>query len=164
MKVARGKLVDYRNAFDGYLQEKMSTRGHYILETNKRKISSELEVLAKIEKKINESIQKYEVARTKICDEFCERDEDKNPLKEINSNGQSVYVFTKENRETVDNKIEELKSEYKQELEEVANQEKEFKELLLEEIDIDFIKIKIEYLPEESYGRDMTLMFDLIEE
>jgi hypothetical protein len=164
MLIAREKLMALNEVFTKLASEKANVFFHYILNKNKNLISEELKVLEAVKVNPNERVIEYEKKRIKICEDFCVKDENGEPAVLDKGLPTARYDFSKEDMIKVNDMIDILKVEHSQDLEELDNNRKQFLELLSEEIEIPLSKFKLKHLPQELVGKDVELLFDLIEE
>lgn len=158
MKINREKLLELWALFDKLSQDKYSVKFHYTLLKNKRLLDPEVESLRKANEP-PEEYANYEKKRIKVCNDFCEKDNDGTP--KIDGNN---FVIPEEVKTKFEEKLEELKVEYKSTLDSIEESKKEFNELLKEDVEIDFVSIPMSIIPEELVGQEVEILFDLIDE
>jgi len=158
MKITREKLIAIWGLVNRIVSEKTSVKFHYLMLKNKRLLEPEIESLQKAQMP-PEGHEEFNKKRKILCEEFCENENNGNP-KIVNQN----YVILPENQEEFNLKIEKLKEEYKEVIEIMDNNQKEFLELLKEEVSVDLAIIPLSIMPEKIIGRDVDLLFDIIDE
>lgn len=158
MKIKRDKLLEMWGLMEKLSQDKCSVRFHYTILKNKRLLEPEVEIL-KEANSTPEEYQEFEQKRMAVCNDYCEKDENGAP--EVKDNN---FVILDEVREEFNNKLESLKEEYKEMFEKMTKSRDEFNELLLEEVDIDFVRIPMSIIPTELTGQEVEILFDLIDE
>ena len=98
-----------------------------------------------------------EKERLKLCGEYCTKDEKGKPL----INGQQ-YQMDEERIDEFNKKLEVLREKHKDAIEEADKRQKEFKELLEEEITVKLNTFKMSEMPKEMMGREVDVLCDLI--
>lgn len=113
----------------------------YVLFKNKKLIENEIEVLKEIDKPI-EDFQKFEYDRVVLCEKYCERKED----------GQSLLVdntYKIKDIENFNKEIVELRNKNLTAIEAEQKRLQDFNQLLEEDLNIEFFKIKSDDLPND---------------
>ena len=127
----------------------------YAIIKNKKMIEQELITLQEIIKPSPE-IEEYEKNRIAICEKHCKRDEN-NQLKIQNN------TYDIEDMDTFNKDIEELKKKNKKVLDNRQKQADEYNKLLEEDIEIPFVLIKQDDLPNSLSASQMEQIFEIIE-
>jgi len=127
----------------------------YVLFKNKKLIENEIEVLKEIDKPI-EAFQKFEYDRVVLCEKYCERKEDGQPLLIDNTYKiKDVENFNKDIVELRNANLESIEAEQKR-LE-------DFNKLLEEDLNIEFLKIKSDDLPNDISLEQLSGIEDFLE-
>ena len=179
MKVKREQVLNIFGILQSLSNEKVSPRGAYNIAKNKQLAEIELKVYQEAQKqaKTPEGIIKFEEKRLQLCEESAEKDEEKkakkidilNPMTgrlEKNQDGSTKQMFdiTEENRTVLQKTLDELaETEFKEAFEERDKIEEGFKKLLEEEIDMSFVKIKIDDLPSKITPTEIETLEVLLE-
>jgi hypothetical protein len=158
MKITREKVLQMWGLFQRLASEKTNVKFHFGIIRNKRVLEPEVDSMQKAQAP-PDGYQAFEDARMKMCQEMCEKDDAGNP-KII----AGQFAIPEEARPGFDEKMEGLKEEHQEVLDVMEKQQEEFNELLKEEINVEFHKIKLEDMPEKVLGGDMDLLYELIEE
>ena len=168
MKIKRENLMNMYSVFQRLAGRETSVRFHYLLLKNRRLIEPEVESIEKASVP-PKSIEAFEEARIKLCESYCEKDDNGNPKQRMvqrdpNGPPQSQFVMVPETKEEFENLIEELKEEHKEALDQFEAKQKEVKDLLEAEVEITLHTIKLSEMPKELSGLDIDAMFDIIED
>lgn len=158
MKISREKILEMWALFEKLSGEKNNVKFYYTILKNKKVIEPEVEIL-KSANEAPEKHQEFEQKRLVLCGDFCEKDDDGKP--EIEGNN---FVILPEKRSDFEGKLEALKEEYKEMFDKIEASQKEFDELLNEEIEVEFSLIPMSTVPKELVGQDVETLFDLIDE
>lgn len=150
-------LINMYNIFEQLKQIK-DVKFAYTIVKNKLKIKDEITAIQQISEPSKEYFE-YESKRQKLIKEYCIRDEDGN-VKMVN--GFATYIPDKAHKakEAVDNLIK----EYIDVIKEQNKKEVEIQKILEEEIDIDFIKINFNDLPQEINAEQLEVLFPIIDD
>jgi hypothetical protein len=111
----------------------------YTLIKNKKKIENEIKILEEIIKP-SEKFTLYETERIKLCELYCDKDNNGNPI--IENNRYKILDIDKFNDELTN-----LKNNNKNTIDDRDKQIAEYNNLLMEDVDIEFDMIKFEDLP-----------------
>ena len=163
MKISREKLFALDVLFNRLGNEKTNVKFHYTLAKNKRLLVPEIEAL-KESRTTSDEYNKFQEERIELCKEYCKKDDNGNPVILDPNTPQSRYDFEDDQKELLDKEIKPLTEKYKEAIDEQDKKEKEFFELLEEEVEIPFYQFNLKYMPESVLGADVELLFDLIEE
>jgi len=158
MKINREKLLEMWSVFEQLLEDKKSVKFHYNILKNKRLIQPEVDSL-KESNDPPEKFQEFEQTRIKLCQDYSEKD-DNGQVKTDNGS----FVLVEETKEEFETKLKELKDDHKEMFEGMEKSHAEFMELLKEDVDIDFVKIPMSIMPDSLTGREVDLLFDIVEE
>lgn len=163
MKIKRKTLASMWGLINKILGEKTSVKFHYLMLKNKKLLEPEIESL----QKTNEPPQgktEFEEKRVKLCKEYAEKDEAGKPKLEDDQFGNKNFVVPDEAKPEFEEKLAVLKEEYKSAFDEFEKQQKDFLDLLEEEVEIELARIPLSIMPEDIVGTDVELLFDLIDE
>ena len=163
MKISREKLFSLNVLFDRLSAQKTNVHFHYNVAKNKRLLVPELECIQEA-RKPSEKFNEFTKKRIELCKEYCKKDEDGNDVIIGAGTNQSRFDFEEGKQEELDEAIKPLTEEYKEVIKEHEDKEKQFFELLNEEVEIPFTLFKLKHMPQEVLGSDVEMLFDLIEE
>lgn len=163
MKISREKLFGLNVLFNRLSGQKTNVQFHYTVAKNKRLLVPELECLQEA-RVPSEEFTSYQKERIDLCKEYCKKDEDGTPIVLDPDTPTSRFDFEEDQKEILDNAMKPIAEKYKNVIEEQDKKEKDFFDLLKEEVDIPFNLFKLKYMPEEIIGEDVEILFDLIEE
>jgi len=151
------ELVELWNVLSeiGDSGEKMPKGFAYDLAKNRNKVKGEVDILTELTKP-PAKLEEYDKERQELCHKFADKDEQDNPI--IFNNTFAI----KENKEVFDAAIEKLKEKYKDTLDKANKSKDEITEILEQETDITFHKIKLSKVPEEILQRYMYILEPLI--
>ena len=158
MKITREKLIAMWQLFSQISNNKTSVKFHYLILKNKKLLTPEIESLQKVQEPPS-GFDVFEEKRVSLCNGYCEKNEEGIPLKE-NKN----FVIRKEDQEEFDKKIEELKEEFSEIISIMDNAQSEFLTLIKEEVEIELVKIPLSVMPESLLGREVELLYEIIDE
>jgi len=158
MEITREKLIAMWGLIGRLAQEKTSVRFHYLLVKNKRLIEPEVKSLQEAQQP-PKGYEIFEEARKTTCEEFCEKLENGKP-KIIGGN----YSIPEDRQKDFDAELEKLREEHKEVVEAMDENQKQFLELVKENVELEFIPIPLSTMPEQILGGDVDLLFDLIDE
>jgi len=156
MKITREKLIAIWGLINRLVGEKTTVKFHYLLLKNKRIIEPEVESLQKANQP-PENFQEFEEKRLELCGAFSEKDEKDTPVLE---NGN--FKIAEETKDQFQEALAELKEEFSNVIETMDSNQKEFMELLKEEVEIEFAQIPLSIINGELIGRDVDLLYDII--
>ncbi len=159
MKITREKLAYVWRLIDRLSVEKTNVKFHYLLHKNKRLIEPEIRALEEAQKLPPEH-QIFEEKRLTLCKEYCERDESGTPKEDENRN----FIIPEDIKPEFETKMAGLKDEYKEMLEMVTDNRKQFLMLLKEDVDINFAPIPLSVMPATLLGTDIDLLYEFIVE
>jgi hypothetical protein len=137
---------------------KSSVKFHFRVLQNKRLIEPEIKALEEANEPLPE-FQEFEKLRMEVCEQFCEKDESGKPVIQNNN-----FNIPDDKQEEFQATLEKLKEEHKEALDKVEERRTQFEELLKEEVEIDFVRFKIQEMPESLLGSDLEIMFDIVDE
>ena len=163
MKLTKDKVLALDNMFDEFAKVKTNVKFLYTVHKNKRILETEVKSLMEA-KEPTAKYMEFQQKRIALCEEHCERNEQGRPVMTNVGTPQQSYVFSEEKRPLFEGEVGPLKEEYKEEIEEQEEKEKQFFELLKEEVELELCKFKLDIMPEKVFGQEMDLLFDLIEE
>jgi len=137
------KTVLSKNAF----AKSKNTRVLYFTLKNLKKVEEEISIFEKI-REMSPEYQKYDKKRVEICEKYAEKDE---TGKSVIKNGQ--YSINEENTIKVNEEIQKLIEENKKVVEEQNVKNKSYVEMLNNDSDVVFYKIKVDELPTEKVDK-----------
>lgn len=158
MKITRDKLLGLWALIERLGNEKTSVRFHYLLLKTKRCLAPEVESVQKVTT-TPEGYPEFDGKRLELCNEHCEKDDEDKPVLRNNN-----FIIKADEKETFDKSMEALKEEYADVIKDAETRQKEFLELLNEEVEVDCPTIPMSIMPEEIVGRDLDLLFDLVDD
>jgi hypothetical protein len=158
MKITREKLIAMWGLVNRLVNEKTAVKFHYLMLKNKKLLEPEVESLQKANTP-PEGHNEFNKKRLDLCNSFADKEEDGSP-KIINDN----FVISEETKEEFEKKLSELKEEYKDVVDTMDKNQEDFIALLKEEVEIELAKIPLSIMPEAILGRDVELLFDIIDE
>lgn len=133
-----------------------NTKFAYFVARNLGYLKSEIDALTEAQKP-DEKGQEYEHKRREVITAHAEKNEAGNPV-------ESSPGFLKiPDMAKLSEALKDLDSEYKEVVEALNKQRKEFETILEEEISLELYKIKYENLPEEIDGNEMEVIMPLID-
>ena len=144
------------------LKEEASTKFKYALGKNTRLIQPEVEALQDLIKGISilpENIEKYNLERENLCSKFANKDDKEQPI--IIG---KTYQIPLDKKTSFNEELSKLKEKYSEDLDQLEKRRNELKDILEEEIDIAFYKIKLSCFPKKISEGDMLVLFPLIED
>lgn len=164
MKITRKKLFGIKDVFDRLSTERTNVLFHYNVAKNKRIIEAELSSLneaKQLDEDVIDRLKTYESKRVELCKENCLKNENDEPLVIDNR-----FEFNEEGKKAFNEKLKEISEseEFKSALISREELEKEYENLLSEEVELPLIKFELNKLPTELLGSDIDILFDLIEE
>lgn len=123
----------------------------YTIVRNTKKLEEEINIYQELFKP-SEKFLEFEEKRIELCNKFCDKNEEGKPI--INN---GVYQGVDKNNLFIV-EYERLKNEYVNELKERDDQIKKMNEFLSEEINFDFLKIKLEDVPNDISVDQMAVL------
>jgi hypothetical protein len=159
MKLTRQQVLELYGVLNAIGQKDMVSKGAYAVSKNKRIAETEVKIVEEIRNsfKIPEGIHKFNDERLELCKSFANKDESGEP-KVIDSR----FDISEEKKDEFETAISNLRENYKEDFDKQEQTNKEFQELLEEEIEIDFHMTKLEHLPEKVTGHQMEVLMDII--
>jgi hypothetical protein len=146
MKVSRGKLVSLWQILSLVGNTPGSVKFHYSVNKNKKLLEPEVKSLEEA-KKPTERFLEWEKKRLEICKELAEKDEAGQPVL-VPVNGTTVFKFSDENRSLFEQKISAVRDEYEDAIKDFQDKERQFDELLREEVEIELHLIPLSAVPD----------------
>jgi hypothetical protein len=161
MKMKRENVLGVFGIMNVLAEEKTTAKGAYAIAKNKKIAETEVKALQEAQQKVTvpEKFQEYEEKRLDLCEEVADKDEEGKSIK-IN-NGQQ-FAISPENQDIFNEKLKVLREEYKEAIEAKDKVEKDFFDLLAEEIEIDFHKVKIDDLPDNITASQIEALDEII--
>jgi len=157
MKISREKLFKMYDVFERLAMSKDNVRFHYLIIKNKRLIQPEIDSIREIGTPTKE-YQEFDKKRMQTCNEYCLKDDNGEVVVKNNN-----FVIPEDVQDKFNGIIDELKEEYAETLSLAEKAKKEIDELLLEEIEIPFVFIPMNVIPEKLAGYEVETLFDIIE-
>lgn len=160
MNFTRENLVQIWGVLNSLAQEKTTAKGAYGIAKNKRIIETEVKSIEEAQRnqKLPDGIEDFEAKRIDLCKEYCDKDKDGKPMVDGNS-----FVII-ENQVVFTEKLTELREEFAEPLQARKDQDKDFREFLKEDVEIDLHKIKIDDMPNNITGQQIEILDDIIVE
>ena len=158
ISISKTKLIDLNNILQELQKITYNKSFSYLINRNINKIKPEVDVIYSITKP-SEKLLDYEKKRLKICESYCERNEDGSPKMENN-----VFVFSKENKEKVLELLSLLFKDNEKIIEEHNKQQNEIDEILKEEIEIEIYPISFNLFPNTISSKQIDILLPIIKE
>lgn len=155
MEIKKRQLVKVWNTIDRLGARQCHRKFAYGLMRNRKILQDEIDILQDLSKP-TDGWQAFEEKRIGICRELADKDENGEPKVQGNQ-----FLVT-EKKEELDERIEKLREEHKDDLDEFERREKEFDEILDEDISIDIYKIKLSLFPEQISVYELEVLDDFI--
>jgi len=125
--------------FNSLGDTKGSIKFIYFIAKNKQILKSEIESLQEVSKlSVSPRFLEYDEKRVKLNEKYCDKDDNGNPIIVDN-----MYSLSKENSKVVNKEIEELKKEYKNEIDIYIESQKELNRFLESEVELNLEKIML---------------------
>lgn len=168
MKVQRKKVLDIYGVLFQYLNQKTTARGALNISRDKSLAEVEFKVIQEARDMIKPSdkFMEYEEKRIAVCEEVALKDEEGKSLKILLEDGREVFNIPPNKTKELEEKLNALLDgdpEYKPAIEEKNKTEEEFKNLLEEEVEMSFVKINIDDLPNEITPNEIQILEPLLE-
>lgn len=141
MKLTRNEALEVYSIIENMLNKSDKVKMNFRLFEEQEKIDPEKDRLAEVMKP-SEKMQEFEQKRMAMCKQHCKKDKVGNPI--MNGN---FFEGLKGNKK-FEQAFNELKKEYKEDIEKFEEKNKELNELLVEEIEIKFDKIDLDLIPD----------------
>ena len=139
-----------------HLKDVPNTKFAYALIKNLKKIDAEIGILNELKQANKTATLEYEKKRIDLCTKHAEKDEMGTPIIENNNYKiLDVGTFTKE--------LEDLRNVHSDDFDKQLKGEAEYINLLKEECDIDFYKMKPEDLPDNLTALQLEILEPLID-
>lgn len=143
MKVKRGDLFVLWHVLEGLKMKVVNAKFSYFVAINRKRIKSEIEALNEA-KEASEAFKAYDEKRALLAQNMA--DKDPSTKQPIIKNGQ---YSMEENKKEFDLKLESLKNQFAEVIEERNKQIDSFKELLDEEVEFKGHSISLSNLPDD---------------
>lgn len=127
----------------------------YTVVKNKKLIETEIQLLQDIIKPTDD-FQRYERERIELCENFCVRGDDGQPIVENNN-------YKIDDKAGFDEAMDILKDKYETEIVNRAKQVDDYNRLLGEDVDINLIKLKVTDLPEGMSADQIESVLEIVE-
>ncbi len=165
MKTTRENLLQVSMILETLMQKEMKAKGAYGIAKNKKVVEEEVEVLREAQAKIQpmEEYLEFEKQRIDVCKDFSDKDEN-GEAKTISGPGGGQFMIPDEKKPDFEAKVEELKEEFKEAIEDKDKKEAEWNELLSEEIELDVHVIKIDFLPDNITPAQIDILGEIVSE
>lgn len=163
----REEAIAIFGLLSAHQREKISPKGAWGLAKNKKLAQAEFDLVEEARKNIvfPSEIEEYEKERIALCEEIAEKDENGNPIQVPRGApfNDSVYKITTKNQVELTKKLDVLKNEkYKEAFAEKEEIDKKFTELLKEEREINWHKIKLADFPQAISVEEMEGLLPLV--
>lgn len=151
----KNQLIKIVSTIDDILKFSKKVKLNYYLNKNKIKINNELLKINDLDKPSKKLVE-FETKRTDLCKKYSFKDESGNVIIENETYKiKDISIFNKE--------LKELKEEYKETILEREQQIKDFEDLLNEEIEFEFEKFSIDFIPDDLItGEQQTIIEPLL--
>jgi hypothetical protein len=149
MKVTlpKEKLALMKVTLESLKTRKMPAKGSWAINKNLKLVSEEVADIQKTYNDIEKPKQwlEFDKKRIELMEELCKKDASGNPMI---INGQ--YQLSDENRIVANQKVEELtqNKEYSAGIEEMKLIDKDFSDMLGEDMELEFHSVSVDYLPD----------------
>lgn len=162
MKLAREQVVAIYGILKNLGQEKISAKGAFAIVKNKDLAEREVKQIEEAQQKLvtpelKDKLMEYDKRRIEECRLLADKDDKGIPIIENN-----LFKLSPESRTLLAEKIQNLHNEYKETFTQKESIDKEFEEVLKEEIEIGFHKIKIEDFPAKISPAEMEALVPLV--
>lgn len=135
----------------------------YGIVKNKKIIDAEIENLRELVK-TNPTFDEFTKVRMELIKELAEKDE-KGEIKAVtNDKGQTEAVIPDDKKEEFEIRLQALREQHKEAIEEQEKKEADFEAFQKEESKVEFYKIKLKDVPEDISAEEMQSIQELIEE
>jgi hypothetical protein len=163
MKIKNSDVLMLLNVLENLVSgsEKMHVKFLYAVERNKKKLDELATPLQKLySMPASEEIVEYENERVKLCVLHSNKDESGNAkvIKSGQSNGRGDKYDIKD-LDAFNNDLKTLVEKYKTAIDEQKKKDDEIASILNEEVDIEFYKVSLEYLPEMLSAAHASVLF-----
>lgn len=111
----------------------------------------------------SEKYKAYDTARVAMCEKFCKKDDTGALVKRPTTNNQFEYDIDMENPLWLD-AIDALKIEHKEAIDDRTQQIDKYNEVLDEECEVAFVKVKLEHIPDEITTEIMQFLDFMVTE
>ena len=145
-------ILDLSSALESITTEGCNAKFKYAIAMNKKIIESTVAILRDTLKPSDEYIR-LENERLTICNRYCERDENSNP---VMSNGS--FVMKSETKEQSDKEIGDFMEKNKNSYDNEIAKSQDITSLLDEETTIDLYKININFVPDAIKQSEMDIL------
>jgi len=160
MAIKKKQLATINSAISKLLEDGTKSKTlTYALVKNIKKLEPEIEALNKALETDSEDFKAYVQATRAIYEEFVATDDNGNF--KIVQNG--IILKNPEDKDVVQKLITELDEKYTDAITERNVELSKYNELLEEESDVEFVKIKLSDLPEEVTGEIIYILDEIIE-
>lgn len=153
MKLKKEEIVNLWNIIEILNKIKSNVKFTYGIVKNKKIIQSEVEAI-KETLKSSERFEEYERNRIKLCSQMSEKNEDNKPII-INNE------FKIQNIKLFKIMLNKLVEEYQEDIDLESEKNKQIKNFLQEEVEVELYKINLEYFPEVT-TEQMKILIILI--
>jgi len=162
VNVTRKELLAVFSVLESVKDAKTNIRVAYAISKNRRLILPEVEAIQEAAGKVSDTLKEYEKARIALCQEYCKKDERGNP---VIDNGN--FTFAPEDISKFQVAFEELRKSSPEALKDAQESDEQVQKLLDESIEIEFLPIKLDILPDELFSVaqiDVLVKNSIIEE
>jgi len=159
MKITRENLVQLYGALNALSEKEMKAKAAYGIAKNKSKVESEVKSIQEAQQKIQPApeVLEFEEKRINLCKEAANKDD----------NGEPITIGPRFDipvgaMPDFEKKIDELREEYKEALDQKEKNDEEWVELMKEEIEIDIHQIHIDMMPDTITPQQIELLGEII--
>lgn len=144
MKVTKRELIKIWNTLEGLNGSDYGRKFSYGIVRNKKLFRDEIEALQEAQTPTPE-YQKYDVERIALCAKYADKDEAGQPLR---NKGQFVFTNT-EAIQQLNEEMKKLVETHAPALADFEKKDKEFEDVLNEEVEFDVYQMDLDVFPEE---------------
>jgi len=160
MKITGEKALALWGVFNRLGGERTNVKFHYTIQKNKRLLETEVKSMQEAgAPPTEERYNTFEKSRQDLCKLYAIKDEKGLPT--VNEKTKN-FVIAEETQTEFEEKMNALREEYKDIIEMIIKREKDFIDLLRQEVEIDFVLIPLSIMPETLVGNDVELLYDMI--
>lgn len=153
------KRQDLYNLLNGFeaVKDLKGVKFAYAIAKNKKLVLAELEILKDVLKDSDNFIE-YDKKRIELCEKYCTKDDKGKPV----IKNRKYDGLTK--NEEFTKKLDELGEKFKEVIDEKKKRAEEYKNLLDEEVEFEFYKIKLENVPEDITAAQIESVDAILED
>lgn len=163
MKITKRKILEINAALDRLGAQKVGVKFAYGLAKNRKLIEAEVAALKEASKPTPEFLE-FEAKRQKLCERYAVKKENGAPMTVDYGGGSGIYIIEPIKQKEFDRELDALKTENEEVIDDQEKRNKQVEEILKDEVDIEFCKMKLDAFPEEMEVAVISLLYPLIEE